>query len=217
MQSKSSSVIPELRRDAEGLSLAAEGMVLRGDFMRLLPRVRSDRLGHELLVRASRIRNVQQLSAIDATAGLGEDAFLLAASGFTVSMFERNHVVASLLADALKRGAEQPQLAPIISRMHLIESDSILELPRLKDAPCIVFLDPMFPAKTHNAASRKKAQLLQLLELPCPDESELLKAAFSAHPRKIVVKRPRNGSYLAAKKPSYSLEGKTIRYDCYLP
>ena len=39
-------------------------------------------------------------------------------------------------------------------------------------------------------------------------------AALAANPRKIVVKRPLKGPYLAERKPSYSLDGKTIRYDC---
>ena len=35
----------ELRRDAEGLALVGDGMTLRADFSRLLPRLRPDRLG----------------------------------------------------------------------------------------------------------------------------------------------------------------------------
>ena len=42
---------------------------------------------------------------------------------------------------------------------------------------------------------------------------ELLDAALAAHPRKVVIKRPPKGPYLAGKKPSYSLTGKAIRYD----
>ena len=80
----------ELRDNGQGLALAGDGMVLRADFARLLPRLRPDRLGRELLVRAARVRGVGAPTAVDATAGLGEDSLLLAAAGFTVTMFEKD-------------------------------------------------------------------------------------------------------------------------------
>ena len=44
-----------------------------------------------------------------------------------------------------------------------------------------------------------------------------MRAALAAHPRKVVVKRPVKGPYLAGIKPSYSLAGKSVRYDCIVP
>ena len=43
----------ELLRDERGLALVADGVELRGDFSRMLPRLRPDRLSRELLVRAA--------------------------------------------------------------------------------------------------------------------------------------------------------------------
>ena len=77
----------------------------------------------------------------------------------------------------------------------------------------MVLLDPMFPARTKSAQVKKKFQLLHHLESPCEDEAELLDAALAARPRKVVIKRPPKGPYLAGKKPSYSLTGKAVRYD----
>ena len=45
------------------------------------------------------------------------------------------------------------------------------------------------------------------------DAEALLHAALAAHPRKVVIKRPPKGPWLADVKPSYSLEGKAVRYD----
>ena len=107
-----------LRREPEGLVLTADGMSLRADFSRLLPRLEPRRLGRELLLRATRIRGCDRgLRAVDATAGLGEDSLLLAAAGFEVTLFERNSVIAALLADALERASREPELAEIVSRM----------------------------------------------------------------------------------------------------
>ena len=64
---------------------------------------------------------------------------------------------------------------------------------------------------------KKKFQLLHRLERPCDDEDALLRAAVAAGPRKVVVKRPVKGPFLAGVKPSYSLAGKAVRYDCIVP
>lgn len=220
MQNISSLVLPdglELRRDDEGLALVGDGMVLRADFARLLPRLRADRLGRELLVRAARVRGVEAPTAVDATAGLGEDSLLLAAAGFTVMMFEKDPVIAALLRDALERAANEPQLAGVVARMTLMEGDSVASLHNLGFAPDVVFLDPMFPERTKSAAVKKKFQLLHHLERPCDNEEELLDAALAARPRKVVIKRPPKGPRLAGVKPSHSIAGKAVRYDVIVP
>ena len=207
----------ELRRDDEGLALVGDGMVLRADFSRLLPRLRADRLGRELLVRAARTRGVTAPTVVDATAGLGEDSLLLAAAGFTVIMFEKDPVIAALLRDALDRAADDSQLADVVARMTLVEGDSVAGLRELSFSPDVVFLDPMFPERTKSAAVKKKFQLLHHLERPCEDEEGLLAAALSVRPRKVVIKRPPKGPWLAGAKPSHSLTGKAVRYDVIVP
>ena len=207
----------ELRHDEEGLALVGDGMVLRADLSALLPRLRPDRLSRELLVRAARVRGVEAPTAVDATAGLGEDSLLLAAAGFTVTLFEKDPVIAALLRDALERAADDVALAPAVSRMTLVEGDSVAGLRDLGFSPDVVFLDPMFPERTKSAAVKKKFQLLHHLERPCDNEEELLDAALVAGPRKVVVKRPPKGPLLAGAKPSYQVTGKAVRYDVIVP
>ena len=206
-----------LVRDERGLTLVGQGMELRGDFTRMLPRLRQGRLQQELLVKASRIKGADAPTAVDCTAGLGEDSLLLAAAGFTVTLFERDETIAALLADALERAATEPQLAPIVARMHLVAGDSIEGLAALSVPPDVVYLDPMFPARTKSAAVKKKFQLLHHLEQPCEEEDTLVAAALAAHPRKVVIKRPAKGALLAGVKPSYSVSGKAVRYDVLVP
>ena len=207
-----------MRRDDRGLALVGDGMELRGDFSRMLLRLRPANLNKELLVRAARIRGVEgPLSAIDATAGLGEDSILLAAAGYRVTLCERDEVIAALLRDALGRAADDARLAEVVARMTLVEGDAIETLERLDAAPDLVFLDPMFPERRKRGATNKKLQLFQHLERPCENEDELMRAALAIHPRKVVVKRPLKGPYLAGMKPSSSLAGKVVRYDVYVP
>jgi len=204
-----------LRMDAEGLALERGGQTLRGDFARLLPRLRPGRLQQELLVRAARLKGAGPMpTAVDATAGLGEDALLLAAAGFSVRLYERDPVIAALLRDTLRRAAAMPELADVVGRMEAFEEDSRAALGRLPELPDVVLLDPMFPARRKSALTGKKLQMIRCLERPCADEDALLEAACAARPRKVVVKRPLKGAYLAGRKPDYSIAGKTVRYDC---
>ena len=95
--------------------------------------------------------------------------------------------------------------------------NSLMALPALTLSPDVVVLDPMFPEKQKKNLVKKKFQLIQQLELPCSDGLELLQAAMAAHPKKIVIKRPVKGPCLGEQKPSYSICGKNIRYDCFVP
>lgn len=82
--------------------------------------------------------------------------------------------------------------------------------------PDVIYLDPMFPERQKSGLVKKKFQLIHYLEAPAENEEALMQAAIAARPFKIVVKRPAKGPYLAGLKPSYSLDGKAIRYDCYV-
>ena len=158
-----------LERDERGLALAGDGMTLRVDFRELIVRLKPGRIKRELLVRAAKTKHARADAplAVDATAGLGADALLLAATGFEVRLFERNPVMAALLEDALRRAADDPQLAGIVARMRLECGDSIAALKRMgaqaEAAPDVVYLDPMFPARQKSAAVKKKFQLLHHL------------------------------------------------------
>ena len=205
---------PALVLDGGGLSLRRGALSVRGDFAQMLPRAREQNLRGELLVRAVKGRGGDRsLFVVDATAGLGEDAFLLAAAGHTVRLFEQNPVIAAMLHDALVRASEAPALSEIVGRMTLTEGDSVAGLRTLDRAPDAVVLDPMFPERKKSGLIGKKLQLLQVLERPCADEEALLQAAIDAGPAKIIIKRPLKGPFLAQRKPSYSLTGKAIRYD----
>lgn len=203
-----------LVRDQRGLVLVGDGMELVSDLAAMKPRLKQGRLRQELLVKAARVKGVESPLVVDATAGLGQDSLLLAAAGFRVILFESNPVIVALLRDSLERVADDAELAPIVSRMTVREGDSVAGLASLPERPDVVLLDPMFPERRKSAAVKKKFQLIHHLELPCSNEEELLDAAVAAGPRKVVVKRPPKGPWLAGKKPSYAITGKAVRYDC---
>lgn len=205
--------------DATGLSLTDGDQAMRGDFTKLQKRLQYHNLTHELLVKATKVKGREKLRVIDATAGMGEDSLLLAASGCEVTLYEQDPVIAALLQDTMRRALEETALHEIVMRMQLVEGDSIGHLRKLGEAgerPDVIYLDPMFPERQKSGLVKKKFQLIHYLEAPAENEEALMQAAIAARPFKIVVKRPAKGPYLAGLKPSYSLDGKAIRYDCYV-
>ena len=198
--------------DKTGLSFVVDNQVLKGDFTRLLSRISGGHLQHEILLKAAKPEGGEK--AVDATAGLGEDSFILAAGGYEVEMFEHNPVTFSLLNDALIRARKDPKLKDIAKRMSLKEGDSKELLSGLTYSPDLIYLDPMFPEKKKSAETKKKLQVLHRIELPCSDENELLKAAISSKPKKIIIKRPPDGDFLGGMRPTYSIERKAVRFDC---
>ena len=51
---------------------------------------------------------------MDATAGLGRDAFILLCLGCRVHMVERSPIIAALLRDGLERASRNPEIGPLI-------------------------------------------------------------------------------------------------------
>ena len=202
--------------DSKGVSLSGFGLTYQGDFAEtMMHRVTNGRLQHEMLVKAASSEK-EGRKAIDATAGMGEDAFLLAAQGYEVTLYVQNPVVAALLKDAIRRAKKNQILKDIAGRMKVVEADSVECMSKLLDPVDVIYLDPMFPARQKSSLINKKLQLIQKLEPPCSEETDLFDAALKVGPSRIIVKRPLKSEYLAGREPSYTLKGKAIRYDCYV-
>ncbi len=272
-----------IKVSAVGVSLCKEGMEMYADLTHMVKRLKKNNLQGELIVRAAKFSDKCR-TAFDATAGMAEDSLLLAGAGFHVTLYEKNPVIFILVKDALERAQKIPELAEAVSRMRLVNGDSVEAMFRLGESvvdyegereemapelpeavskkrlikddsvgtmiklsedtgccadnvvtadsrnneqdwsiegdtarpPDIILLDPMFPERQKSGLVKKKFQLIHNLECPCNDEKEMLEAAMAAEPKKIIIKRPLKGPYLAGVKPSYSLTGKSIRYDCII-
>ncbi|MFA6301719.1 MAG: class I SAM-dependent methyltransferase [Legionella sp.] len=152
------------------------------------------------------------LTIIDATAGWGRDAAILASFGARVIMLERNPILAALLRDALMRRTDEDKL---VMNLSLIETDALDYLVALKpeDFPDIILIDPMHPQRQKSALVKKDLQILQQLIGPDADALELITCARSCVRQKVVVKWPQKAKALVPADAS--IEGKTIRFDMY--
>ena len=214
-----------------GLKVADDGLTLylpddRGQALRMRVDFTSGKwqrriatIGKEPLIRAmGKKRRSSPGKIIDATGGLARDSFLLAAAGHEILIYEKEPLLAMLVEDGLQRAAGHPAARAIAARIRLVCGDACRELDRIQSPPDVIYLDPMFPKEKKSARVKKNLQIIRAIARPChgEDTQALFGAAIDCRPGRLVVKRPHNSPFLSAKKPVYSIDGPTIRYDIYL-
>lgn len=158
-------------------------------------------------------------SVVDATGGLGRDAFVLASLGCRVTLVERSPVVAALLEDGLHRAADDVEIGPWIGeRLQLVHADALDWMAALpgETFPEVVYLDPMFPHRPGSALVKKEMRLLQQLLGGDEDADALLPAALRIAKKRVVVKRPDYAPVLAEREPTMCIESKKNRFDVYV-
>lgn len=210
-----------LLKSAQGIALSLENHnhPYQVDFTQGPLRWRFDHLQgrNELIAKAIGWRKGATLHIFDTTAGIGREAFLLAALGCRVTLFERHETIATLLKDGLQRGAVDPHIAPIIENMTLIESCAIqyLKTQNIIDAPDVIYCDPMFEARTKSAAVKKEMQVLQTVVGPDLDAQELVHLSLQRAKKRVVVKRNLNVPPLK-ENPQLTFIARSHRFDVYL-
>lgn len=153
---------------------------------------------------------------VDATAGLGQDSFLLACMGFEVTAVERSPVVAALLQNGLERATADGRLRKAIGgRLNMQQADSIQWMEKADPKPDAVYIDPMFPPKRKSSALAKKSiRFVREIVGNDEDADKLVDAALRNSNVRVVIKRPDDAVPLVPN-PSVSYGGKLVRYDVY--
>jgi 16S rRNA (guanine1516-N2)-methyltransferase len=151
-------------------------------------------------------------SVLDMTAGLGRDGFVLASLGCEVTLVERQPIVHALLADGLRRASNSLDAGDIARRISLQKGDSSELTGRGFE---VVYVDPMFPERKKSAAVKKEMAAFHQLVGADEDADLLLAKALEFATHRVVVKRPKGAPFLADRKPSQSLTGKSGRFDIY--
>lgn len=149
---------------------------------------------------------------LDATAGVGRDAFVLASLGCKVHMLERHPLLAALLTDALTRAQSNPDIQ-VASQYLSLEARDALDVLTEDNPYDVIYLDPMYPETNKKALPKKNMQVLRGL-LGSDDASGLLEHALATNVPRIVIKRPKHAPKTPA--PSVSITGKQTRFDVYV-
>ncbi len=179
----------------------------------------------QMIAKAAGVKAGVYPRVLDATAGLGKDAFVLATLGCRVQMLERSPCVHALLVSGLTKAREfaaydDLELKQILTRMELLSADSQDYLLQIADAdrPDVIYLDPMFPDRQKTADVKKEMAAFHNIVGKDEDADALLEKALAKANYRVVVKRPRKAPCIeiaGGKIPSYQLEGKSSRFDIY--
>ena len=191
-------------RDARGICVRADDIHrrLKGDFL----------LGRACVAGAG-----GRVHVLDAMAGLGIDGVALALRGHRVTLVERNVVLWALLDDLLRR----LDLADV--DLHCADSRELFLTPTVSDRVFdVVYLDPMFPARSKGALPGKNMQYVSAL-LDATEETEstatnpaitrLVELAQSSAASHVVLKRRRKEPVLLT--PDWQIKGRSVRYDMF--
>lgn len=213
-----------LKSDGLGLLTATEDepLWIKADFCDAGTRYRlAQGGGNEMIAKAVGLKGEPKPTVLDCTAGLGMDAYVLAALGCKVMLLERNPIVHALLKDGIKRarGENDRQVAAAIARMELLELEdaaAYLESRQGDALASVLYLDPMFPVRRKSAQVKKAMQAFHTIVGADADAETLLPLAIGAAENRVVVKRPRHAPFLDNHTASHSLEGQRNRYDIYL-
>ena len=163
----------------------------------------------------------------DLTAGLGEDAWILSASGCSLVAVERDPVIFALLRDALARaGIEGQVLARRIHLVHAQAQDLLLSSARRKELllpqPDVLYMDPFFVSERRRRGMQKRSMriLRWIGEQEAPgDSQDLLDAGMRSRAGRVVLKRPRHSTPLNSRYGPriHAVQGRGFRFDIYQP
>ncbi len=199
---------------------------LRIDFSSPSLRRRAAQTGKsELLLKAIGAR--KNLRVLDCTAGLGVDAYLMAAYGCAVMMLEQSPVLGLMLQGALADASFDPDAGSIARRMQLRQANAVDFLgsqcfePRDDggdpvQAFDVIYIDPMFPPRSKSAEVKGQMQILQKFVGTTDNVKLLLGKALATGTKRVVIKRPLRGGDIDGYSPSYQQKAKASRFDVYL-
>ncbi len=170
------------------------------------------------LAKAIGLKQASRPTVLDATAGLGRDAFVLASLGCRVQMLERSKVVAALLYDGLQRARQNVEIGSLIKEhLQLIYYEAQDWLSQMPDTqyPDVIYLDPMYPHRQKSALVKKEMRLFRAIVGDDLDAPALLKVALACARQRVVVKRPKLAPSVNETKPTFCIESQNTRFDVY--
>ncbi len=210
--------------DDEGLALWAPGRrehPVRCDFTsgKMTYRRRQGGGRQQALARAAGLHQGGHPVIVDATGGLGRDAFVFASLGCEVIILERHPIIAALLEDGMRRArAGGGETARVIDRLQLHHTDADHWLAQRQPLTAdIIYLDPMYPERRKRALGGLEMRYLRTLAGDDADAGHLLARALQCDVRRVVVKRPRLAPQLGGPAPGHVVKASSTRYDVYFP
>lgn len=170
----------------------------------------------QALAKAMGLRAGKTPKIIDATAGLGRDAFLLASLGAQITLIERSEEMHSLLVQGMDRAAKEGgEFREIIGRMTLLKGDAKDLLPELSGEA--ILIDPMHPPRKNSALVKRELRQVREIVGTDDDASDLVRVALEHARNRVVLKWPSKADPIRGIRPcSHQIKGKSTRYDVFM-
>lgn len=218
------SLLPKSRQyhlspSEQGLSVHAQALtpkpfVIDFSHPKFKSRLQAHSVRSELLIKA--IGGSRHKTLLDTTAGLGRDSLLMATMVEKIVLLERHPDMYRLLADALKRCAQDQDLIPILQKITLRPQCAFDFLrTHTENKFDVIYCDPMFPERKKSALTKKESQILQTIVGPDADSHQLVALALEHAQSRVVVKRPMASDTLI-RKPDIQYKARAHRFDVYL-
>jgi len=174
----------------------------------------------QTIAKAIGITSKNKPHVLDATAGLGRDALVLANLGCKLTLVEQSPVLADMLNTACEQASDNVLFQQATAAGFDIFNANALSFMQQKkiSKADVVYLDPMYPESKKSALVKKDMQLLQKMLGHSSEEdiAALLRAALGFAQQRVVVKRPKAASPIDGPAPTLSLSSKKTRYDIYV-
>ena len=164
--------------------------------------------GQDPLVKVSLAGSGSRI--LDITAGWGRDAMVMAQAGGRLTLLEKNPLMAAMLFVAHQSLLD----LTLKTNIECVWANAHDYLIQITEKPDVIYIDPMHPERQKSALVKKHLQVLQQLVSPNEDVLELITCSLQHALKRVVLKWPEKQAPLC--KPSYSVHGKTIRFDVYL-
>lgn len=202
----------------QGLELRPPGEFDRAGIRAVFPpdRATSAEAGRSALAKAFGKRTTRIL---DLTAGLGSDAYRLAAAGYEVHAWERHPVIFALLTSGWGQAVAKGRVeAELTSRLSFRWGEGATALADHPSLGVGAYFDPMYPApKRSSALPKRPLQVLRRLLGDEEDATALAPVVDRAREQlaRVVVKRPHHAPALV-QGPNHRIESKLVRFDVYV-
>ena len=168
------------------------------------------------IAKAMGLKNGKTPTIIDATAGLGRDAFLLASLGAQVTLIERSEKMHALLEQGMVRAADEGgQYREIMDRMTLLKGDAKALIPTLSAEA--ILIDPMHPERKKSALVRQELRQVREIVGTDDDAADLVRVAIAHATKRVVLKWPAKADAISGiQKCTHQIRGKSTRYDIFM-
>ena len=164
-----------------------------------------------LLKKAIGWQSTSQKHILDATGGLGHDAFVLALLGQKITVLEKNIGLCILIEEALYNLPNLPYFNDARKNITITNKDSRTFLSSAEKFD-VIYIDPMFNSKKKLKRTKKMEFLDEYLGEYDDPSTDFYESDF----KRLVVKKELRAAPSIKDCSAISFNGSSIRYDVYL-